>query len=71
MSDWISVKDRLPDKSGHYLCAHNGCISCLAFSQRHKLFNSYDSFREKEAKRRAISVTHWMPIPEPPKEETT
>ena len=64
---WISVKDRLPDESEEYLVfSKRGYRSVLDYSTRHKEFNAKDT--EKEPLH-AIEVTHWMPLPEPPKEE--
>lgn len=80
---WISVKDRLPEKSGHYLVCtsinywRGGCwdtnstdgttegyagttmsvLDCYTDSTHdwNRVFNGH--------------VTHWMPLPKPPKEE--
>lgn len=67
---WISVKDRLPEKSGEYLAItkSRGHYMVLPYSAKHKLFNSYDSSRGRELKS-AIECTHWMPLPEPPEGE--
>lgn len=63
---WISVKDRLPDKSGSYLIlSDKGCANVLSYSVRHKAFNAFDLFEDA---RYALLCTHWMPLPEPPKE---
>ena len=60
MSKWISVKDRLPDEGGVYLCYCNGIrhiqVWCKVYDAKRKVFN--DS-----------GVTNWMPLPEPPEEE--
>lgn len=65
---WGSVKDRLPEKSGeYYVIKRNGGQDVLAYSARHKAFNAYDIF---DRPMHEIKVTHWMPLPEPPKEET-
>ena len=68
MSEWISVKDRLPEESGTYLAYTEYIIYVLKYSAIHKLFNVYDSFEEETAQKLCINVTHWMPLPEPPKE---
>ena len=65
--EWISVDERLPEKSGDYLTYHNGVISALMYSKRHKLFNAEDTLDEKFSKANCIEVSHWMPLPEPPK----
>lgn len=61
--EWISVKDRLPEKNSIVLvCMDNGRYKVVLTS--HLSSNgewiSYDKNRK---------VTHWMPFPEPPKEE--
>lgn len=82
--NWISVKDRLPAKSGSYL-------ACRKFGNTHfvwiydfamNLSDIDDNFEDEnhggwwecdscegvqyfdEVK----GITHWMPLPEPPKE---
>ena len=62
---WISVKDRLPETSGYYqVCTltafyHTRCISKVYFSG-----SIWGSIRK-----RYTNVTHWMSLPEPPKED--
>jgi len=59
--EWISVKDKLPDKAGYYLiCEVNNIILSLGakfFSLRGKYFSS------------DYLITHWMPLPKPPCEK--
>ena len=84
MSKWISVKERLPDKDGAYLCCwklsydDRYCTHIYSFAKNlHKVdkydfkgkkragFYDYDSewgYCEMEG------ITHWMPLPELPKE---
>lgn len=60
MSEWISVKDRLPDIGIEvlvYLSSYNG--GSIRTDQRYTnqswmWYEDYD-------------ITHWMPLPEPPK----
>lgn len=62
---WISVKDRLPPTKGYYLvCTYTAfyrtqCISKVFFDG--KLWGS--------VRKRYANMTHWMPLPEPPKED--
>lgn len=67
---WISVKDRLPeqphkwDARGWYLVAlKNGVVKELCYEFLESSVFGY-GWRET-----AYPVTHWMPLPEPPKEE--
>ena len=65
---WISVKDRLPDKSEEYIvCAidEDGERFVTTDSWLSLLFGGWYLFGEKSTSK----VTHWMPLPEPPKEE--
>jgi len=70
MSEWISVKDRLPDDDENYYeavlvyCVYGGCKECdVAYLTTTK--NWLD-----EKCNAQIPVTHWMPLPEPPKDQS-
>ena len=70
VQEWISVNDRLPepkhefDARNWYLVAlSNGVVKELAYEfHNHSVFGY--GWRET-----AYPVTHWMPLPEPPKGE--
>ena len=63
---WIPVTERLPEKSDYYLAFTDTSVVCvLPFSVQYKLFNAFDG----DGTRHHIPVTHWMPLPEPPKGE--
>lgn len=54
---WISVKDRLPEVAGWYIVFYNGSAMQVAFFKGKKWpFNNHYH-----------TITHWMPLPEPPK----
>ena len=65
MSEWISVKERLPESDGKYLIYYYGGYDIAKFKNGKfyvlelDLFNSLE-WRHEEA------VTHWVPLPEPP-----
>ncbi len=83
---WISVKDRLPEKEGQYLCVsyykttNSWYINLYWFSKDLYKFNDlyfsdkkgvsgfWDSDSEWGCCHRE-NVTHWVPLPEPPKAE--
>lgn len=64
---WISVEDRLPEKSGDVLVCSRGYCLPVPYSQRWKAFNASDY--DDGTKHALNSVTHWMPLPEMPEEE--
>lgn len=82
-SKWISIKDRLPDKDGKYLCVWDGIISSkgieiFRFAKNLKKIDKYDFPKAKagwydydsDFGYMAIKgATHWMPLPELPKEQ--
>ena len=62
VQEWISVKDRLPEMEQDVLVADNGFIAVWTFygdywEDSHGWWQEFDE------------VTHWMPLPEPPKGE--
>lgn len=66
MSKWISVKDRLP-RCGERVLARSGPFVGEAYRT-----SAGSWYRNSYAKWRTIldaSVTHWMPLPEPPWED--
>ena len=72
-SNWISVKDRLPERDGTYLCRysfeHDGQRSGMMFTG---CVDYYATDPEPHWQNAGIGlyVTHWMPLPEPPEEDT-
>lgn len=57
---WISVKDKLPDRDGSYI-VHSG-KSGAVFTAHFWARDGHWSGRSLD-----LNVTHWMPLPEPPK----
>jgi hypothetical protein len=78
---WISVKNRLPDYKTRYAGKYGVSVICYDGHEEPEYANpSTCSFRFKEQQFQAyctgprggiwepISVTHWMPMPESPKD---
>ena len=61
---WISVEERLPDEPGEVLACVYGRICIAWYSNRYFETPSGMVFYACEN-----AVTHWMPLPEPPKED--
>lgn len=67
MSKWISVKDKMP-QPGRY-------VACIAKRNPFSRFMPMVARIEKNGWANPITeqyiseVTHWMPLPEPPKED--
>ncbi len=70
MSNWISVKDKLPPTDGEYLTYSTKLMAynVLTYSQKYKAFNTLSQFSAEDAIMYAIyDVSHWQPLPETPK----
>lgn len=80
---WISAKDRLPDAAGyeclvcavnenynqtHVLTAHTGYGEPGWWTGNVNYMSGATSPRDNRL-HPALNVTHWMPLPEPPKED--
>lgn len=82
MSEWISVEQE-PLTDGQYLCITHFCneafFEILQFAKNLSEVSDYDfagvnsfgwcGFDQEHGYYIDDSVTHWMPIPEPPKED--
>lgn len=68
VQEWVSVKDRLPEQT-------DPATAVLGITKRGKCYvvyyykaainNEFTGFYDNAVKR---DITHWMPLPEPPKE---
>ena len=59
VQEWISVGDRLPEDSATVLVCHkNGLVTTNAWLGAHWWFKDERN-----------PITHWMPLPQPPKGE--
>ena len=69
MSKWISVKDRLPEDKRLTLYWHINFGPSVGFYDPTHKKNGYHWWSTKFGDNADASVTHWMPLPEPPKED--
>ncbi len=66
MTNWISVKDELPEfhkKIVFYVNDQSAAMKGAFYRNRHK-FKSYGKYTEVALYKE--DVTHWIPLPEPP-----
>lgn len=63
--EWVSVEDRLPEESGMYIVTandgHAQRVSFVQWQKKNRIWNLTGA-------RSYWRVTHWMPLPKPPKE---
>ena len=74
--EWISVKDRLPE-IGHDKSYPDTSEHILMTNKKIIYYGVYEKFRGghcfidydgNDLEDDGIKITHWMPLPEPPKE---
>lgn len=63
MTEWISTKDRLPEEDGEVLAVLFGRVYMVWHLAITKQFETPSGMVWG-----IDDVTHWMPLPEPPKE---
>lgn len=61
MSEWISVKERLPDNSGSYIIATDRGAVCTA--------RYWENYKRWSGAKMNTHVIAWMPLPKPPTRE--
>lgn len=70
VNGWVNVKDRLPEETGEYLFVYdNYYVTYVTIGW----FNAYKA-EWRMGHNRIVpiepeNITHWMPLPEPPKED--
>ena len=69
MPRWISVEERLPEDQKNILTV-NGHREIRVMALWHKHGDSW-TWILNERFRHFNDITHWMPLPEPPKEDST
>ena len=68
MREWISVKDRLPAEEGMYLLYITGRNYKTTKTDCYVIDKKNTSYRYWSLSSH-LNVTHWMSLPEPPKED--
>lgn len=71
MNEWISIKDRLPEDFGWFLVIDE--YMPINLSVTIGFYEGADSEinwlpLDSRASQESMVVTHWMPLPEPPKD---
>ena len=67
VQEWISVKDRLPDREGWYITQTNATgRSNGTLPQEFEIRNGVGRWRYRD-KISPWNTTHWQPMPQPPK----
>ena len=65
VQEWVSVYDRLPEESGMYIVTandgHAQRVSFVQWQKKNRMWNLTGA-------RSYWRVTHWQPMPQPPKE---
>ena len=67
VQEWISVKDRLPDENGYYLC--EVCFSSVSDCKSYRRMILYwedNVWIDMPNCFKTRKPTHWMPLPLPP-----
>ena len=71
VNEWISVEEKLPDTDDNVLVICNGEYKNIRFINAYDLA-AYDSDEDEwildSYPEAVVTVTHWMPLPQPPKE---
>ena len=66
-NNWISVEERLPEDADHEVLAID--VNSYAIGEYHLAFYGFEMpERWCDNYRNAIQVTHWQPLPSPPKQ---
>ena len=70
VNEWISVEEKLPDTDDNVLVICNGEYKNIRFINAYDLA-AYDSDEDEwildSYPEAVVTVTHWMPLPKPPK----
>lgn len=68
MSNWISTKEKMPETGDAVLIVVNGYVDCGMYSEGYGRWYEINYDRYGDEIEICYDVTHWQPLPEPPKE---
>lgn len=66
-AQWVSVEERLPGNTGDYIVHIRWAETATVLTYYGQRKNGEQLWRDKDGN--CYNVTHWMPLPESPKEE--
>lgn len=66
---WIPVTERLPEKEKDVLCSRGNHIGALMDVYTYMGNDKWDDTYGNRSYTKDEGITHWMPLPEPPKGE--
>lgn len=70
MSEWISVKEKLPEKNGYYLCwVEASSVGDQKRCEHRKLYWEENVWLFSPKVFHVEHPIYWMPLPEPPDRE--
>lgn len=64
--NWIKTSEQAPIKENQYLTVRRGYIEILTFNE---YYHNWDTEDGDDYECDLEAVSHWMPLPEKPKEE--
>lgn len=67
MTDWTKIKDCLPDKDSYVLCYRGSYIGGMIDVYIYMGDNLWEDSYGYRSRTEDEGITHWMPLPEPPK----
>lgn len=67
MSEWINIKTKMPKPFEHVLINGHDGIFC-AYRESFEDFPAWYSYPSSNESSIVFGITHWMPLPLPPKE---
>lgn len=65
---WISVEDELPKETNMYIVVHHNVVCTMSwYANLEEWAEIYVDENECVQSRQMYGITHWMPLPQPPK----